>query len=332
MAETGKEGAVCLLRGKAELAPFFLQPYDGARGLFPRGEGLERGQVDGLYLFAQGGLGGLVLGFAGLARLEECLVALVDFGRRLAEAVPDFLAQFFCYRADLAPLVVKVLQAAVRGYDVFVGKQGLGFGKECLFVLKVFLEVIVAQFLVDFEVVGVVLAGLLEAFPYRCLLHGVYVAYGVELVLQLAVAGEGAVYVVGVFCQGVYFVDYGVLALEVGRFLGFLLCNPCSLFGTKTLDDECELVVGCRLCGLFAFGGRGRFMEHAVVLAQTAYVVRADFRGILGKERESLVHKAFVGVGLTLGGELGVFFALCHDFLDLYGGFRVGGGSYSFGL
>ncbi len=111
-----------------------------------------------------------------------------------------------------------------------------------------------------------------------------------------------------------------------------MLCNPCSLLGTKTLDDECELVVGCRLCGLFAFGGRGRFMEHAVVLAQTAYVVGADFRGILGKERESLVHKAFVGVGLTLGGELGVFFALCHDFLDLYGGFRVGGGSYSFGL
>lgn len=57
---------------------------------------------------------------------------------------------------------MEVLKAAVCGDNIFVGKQGSSLGEQGFFVFEVLLEVIVAKFLVDFEVVGVVLASFLE--------------------------------------------------------------------------------------------------------------------------------------------------------------------------
>ncbi len=174
---------------------------------------------------------------------------------------------------------MEVLKAAVCGDNIFVGKQGSSLGEQGFFVFEVLLEVIVAKFLVDFEVVGVVLASFLETLPNRSFLHGVNIADSVELVLQFAIASESAVYVVGVFGQCVDFVDDSVFAFEVCSLDSFLLGHPCSLFRFQSLDDEGEFVVlGHGLCSLLALGSGGRFMEHAVVLAQSANVVRADFR------------------------------------------------------
>lgn len=85
---------------------------------------------------------------------------------------------------------MEVLQTAVCGNHVLFGSEAAGFGKKYLFLGEVFLEIVVAEFLVDFKIVGVALAGFLEALPHGGIFRGVYVANGIELVLELAVAGE----------------------------------------------------------------------------------------------------------------------------------------------
>ncbi len=120
------------------------------------------------------------------------------------------------------------------------------------------------------------LAGFLETFPYRSLLHGVYIADGVEFILQLAVAREGAVYIVGVFGESVDFVDDGVLALEICGLGGFLSGNPFAFLGAQTLYHELELTLFLSL-RLLTFSRLSGFMEHAVELTETANLVGGDF-------------------------------------------------------
>ncbi len=110
---------------------------------------------------------------------------------------------------------MEFLQAAVRGNHVFKFGKSSGFFEQELFLGEVFLEVVIAEFLVDFEIVGEAFAGFLEALPHARVLALLDVAHCIELVLKLAVAGECAVYVVGVLCERENLFDDGVLALKV---------------------------------------------------------------------------------------------------------------------
>jgi hypothetical protein len=120
---------------------------------------------------------------------------------------------------------------------------------------------------------------LLIALPHGGILGGVYLADGVKLVLQLAVAGECAVYIVGIIGQRYYLGYDGVFAFKVGGAQGFLGGSPLGLLGAKALyclgkahggfvGFECFFGLAT-FCGIFC----GRFMEHAEPLAQTPYVI-----------------------------------------------------------
>ena len=126
----------------------------------------------------------------GLAGHEEFLIAAVDLGRCLAEVGPYLLAQLLGHGAYEAPLVVEFLEGG--GMRVITSSSAVRARASArrLLLGEIFLEVVVAQLLVDFQVVGISLAGLLIALPELCLVHGVDVADGVELLLQLAVEGK----------------------------------------------------------------------------------------------------------------------------------------------
>ena len=130
---------------------------------------------------------------------------------------------------------MEFLQAPISRDDIFFGCEAYGFVEQQLFAVEIFLEIVVAQLFIDFEIIAVALAGILETLPHGCFFGRSYFADGVELVLKLAVAREGAVHVVGVFSEGDNFLDDFVFTFEIFGLDGFLF--------------------GC--VGRFAFAGSG---------------------------------------------------------------------------
>lgn len=135
-------------------------------------------------------------------------------------------------------------------YDhVGLGIEFLGFFTEQLLGVEVFLEVVVAQILVDLQLVVEPLYGCLVAFPLVGQLLGGNFASGLEFLLQFAEAGEVLVDIVGVAGHVVELGDYGVLLLEVGLAFGF---DGGQMGGFLVLDH-----VEQRLEAFFGFvGGR----------------------------------------------------------------------------
>ena len=213
---------------------------------------------------------------------------------------------------------MEVLEAAVCGDYVVVHRQCACLGQQRLFLGEIFLEVVVAEFLVYLEVVGILLAGFLEAFPECCFLCGVDFADCVELVLQLAVAGEGAVDVVGVFGQCGNPGDYVVLPCQVGGTFFLQFRSPCRLARAEFGNGCVELLAKCGLAvvvgldfGLFV--GRGGVvagrsgdgcvfaMEHAEFLAQAVYVVRGELRRFFLKQLEDRLQQRLFGDNRMFG-------------------------------
>lgn len=247
-------------------------------------------------MLAEGSLGGFVFGLALFAFFEECLVFFVDHGRGVFETCPDVVAEFFCHGADLAPFVVELLQAAeCCDYVFVVGERG-GVVDEEEFLFEVFLEVVVAQLFVNFQVVGVAFASFLEAFPHRCFFGGGHFAKGVEGGLEVDVLLECAVYVVGVLGQGDNLLDYGVFLLEVFT-AGFLHFGGAGVFLVADSGDgfveggffcvgcHYEVLGGVAFFGPFcAVGFDFDLTDCSELLAKTGDFVTIYFVGVFFQE------------------------------------------------
>ena len=132
----------------------------------PLGVAVDVLQLDGFYFLTDGGLLGEVFLLFLLEALEVLGVALVDGGGGCLEAVPQIFSHFPGYGADLAELLMELLEG-VGGAD-YVGlvdellgglaETGLGF--------KVFLEVVVAQGGVGLEQVVELVLCKLELLPH----------------------------------------------------------------------------------------------------------------------------------------------------------------------
>ena len=128
-----------------------MQGDDFLGDSIPVGKGLERFEVEGFHLFAEGSLLVEILLFLCLACLEEILMALVDDGRGGLEAVPDFFAQIALYGSDFAELLMQLLEFAEGGHHVFFADESLGTLAKRSFEFEVLLEVVGAEFVIEFE-------------------------------------------------------------------------------------------------------------------------------------------------------------------------------------
>ena len=127
---------------------------------------------------------------------------------------------------------MQILKAAVSAYYIFIVFECGNFHKQSLLVFEVLFEIVVAQLLIYFKVVGIALACFLEALPHGSLLGCGHFAGSVELFLQLAIAGEGAVHVVGILGQSDDFVDNFILTFKIGSTESLLLGGPLCFLGT----------------------------------------------------------------------------------------------------
>ena len=121
---------------------------------------------------------------------------------------------------------MQLLKPAVCYNHIGFVNEGRGFVKQQLLAVKVLLEVIVAQLLVDFEIVGVAFACLLKLLPNCGIFGSRHLSDSVELILELAVTGECAVDIVGIFSQSYNLGNDSFLLVEVGSFLHFALSGP----------------------------------------------------------------------------------------------------------
>ena len=136
---------------------------------------------------------------------------------------------------------------------------------------------------------------------------GGHFADGVELVLELAVARECAVYVVGIFGQSQDFGHDSFFALEVGEAFSFHTGGVLGFLVADLLEDGFEFVIfgfGRLLC----FRGGFSLTESVDLLAEAADVVGGNVRGIfgqdlLGKIEQSLARERSLSSG----------FIVCHS-------------------
>ena len=87
--------------------------------LVPSGKVAYGREVKSLNFFAKCGFGCFIGCFTGFAFFEMSLIALVDFGGCVLEAVPYAFAELFGHRAYLAPFVVQILQTTEGCDDIF---------------------------------------------------------------------------------------------------------------------------------------------------------------------------------------------------------------------
>ena len=129
---------------------------------------------------------------------------------------------------------MKFLQT-LEGYDyILLGLKFLSLGHQGLLLGEILLEVIVAQLLIDFELVVKFLHGLLIALPYVAGVLLGHVAYFLKLGLELAHFGEHTVYIIGIRAHFHKFVDDFLFAVIVGL---ELCLKSCSLGRFFLLDD-----------------------------------------------------------------------------------------------
>ena len=148
-------------------------------------------------------------------------MAFVDLRRCFAETVPHLVAHVLGHGACLAPFLVEGLELLECENHVFFGCESLGIGDDLLFVGEVFLEIVVAEFLVDLPLVIELLDGCLLAFPYIGRGGFGNLSYCLEFGHQLLYARVEASYVVGVGSNLFNFGNDGFLALEVAEHFGF---------------------------------------------------------------------------------------------------------------
>ena len=165
-AETLKDLHVHLLRSETNLLPFALHLNHSLGSFLPVGSLLVLLLVDGLNLLAEGSLLGEVLLFLGTQVLKVLLVLLVNHGAGILESGPDFLAQILSHRTNLTILLVQVLQL-VEGRDyVWFLSQFLGSLAQLGLRLQVFLEVVFASLVVEFQEVVELLHVELVVLPH----------------------------------------------------------------------------------------------------------------------------------------------------------------------
>ena len=149
-AEAGEEEAVCLRSGKTNGTPFLLDFEDAGGSLVPCRERFKGVEILSLDFFAKGGFGRLVGAFLCLSGEEEILIALVYCDRSLSESIPDVGTELLVDGANLTPFVMEFLELTVSDNHILSHSKLLRLGEKFLLGLKIFLEVVVAQFLVDF--------------------------------------------------------------------------------------------------------------------------------------------------------------------------------------
>ena len=179
------------------------------------------------------------------------------------------------------------------------GGEFAGFVDYFLFGFEVLFEVVIAQLLVNLEIVGELLACIGESFPQRGFLGRGYIASGVELLYKLAVPREGAVYVVGIFGQHGYFCYDGIFLFEVADFEFFLFLGPGSFAVAYGVENRLEFV-DKRLWAEFAFRrvgiiSRHSFMERVELLSQPADFVARHFGGVFLSHGFGIFDKDFHG-------------------------------------
>ena len=165
------------------------------------------------------------------AFFKICLIFFVDYRRRIFETTPYFFANILCYRTHFAPLFVKVLKAFERYDNIsFFGKFFSLFAYE-LFYFKVFLEIIVAQLFVDFELVVVCFNGFLILFPLLGCNSRRHFSHIFKFLLQFFETIECAIYIIGISCQCLDFVkDFSFLFKVILAFNFLCSKQHCFLF------------------------------------------------------------------------------------------------------
>ena len=159
-----------LLRCKTDGLPLVLQLDYFLRTALPVAGCLVFGFAKLLNLLAEGCLAGKILVFLGANLLEVLLVALVDNGRSSLEAGPNLLAQLLGNGANLAVLLVQLLQLVERADDVLLVGKVLGSLAQLGLKLEVLLEVVLASLRVELkQVVELLYVQLIVAPKLACL-------------------------------------------------------------------------------------------------------------------------------------------------------------------
>ena len=238
------------------------------------------------------------------------------------------------------PLLVELLEAAEGGNHVVLSAELLGFGHEKCLLRKVLLEIIVAELLVDFELVVEFLHGVLIALPELGGNGGGHLADFLEFILQVANLLEEAVGVVHVAAHFENLLYDGLLAVTVflllgldsRTLLGFFLFDGCkkgleSLFGLIRLGLEgLRLVTG--LDESFALAALLLVADGVELLFQARHFLVCDFGSLFLRQEFQGFEHTFLSGRLArrsiLSGCVGNYGLL------LYRDFVGCGGSFSF--
>ncbi len=134
-----------------------------------------------------------------------------------------------------------------------------------------------------------------------------YVADGVELILKLAVAREGAVDVVSVLGQGDNLGNDGLFLAQVFGSFGLYLSCIFGLFLTDTVQDVLKFGIfglrsHCLVLRRFFRSCFSRPAECVELLAQVTDVVGRNLRGVLRKNGSRLVEQSLAGKSLEAFG------------------------------
>ena len=244
LAEALEDLRVHILGCESDSLPFGLQGLYLVRHLVPLGVGLEPREIEGLHLLAERGLLLKILILCCTQFLEVFLMALVDDGGGGLEAIPYLLSQVFGYGADLAELLVELLHLVEGGDHVGLVGQFLHTLDDARLCLQVFLEVVLAELVVELEHVVEVLHVVLIVLPQ---LGGVLCRHGVALLplgLQRAEFVVVLVRFLGRCREVLNLLEYLLLAFQVLLLLGLerLVILGAFLLGQTQFGLEALLV------------------------------------------------------------------------------------------
>ena len=200
-------------------------------GGIPVAESLEVIERDSLDFDAEGSFSLLIGLFGSLTLFEIFLVAAIDDSRSGFKLLPDFLADFLGNGADGTPAIVETLESAESSDRIRHGFESLSLIDEETLGLEIFLEVEIAKFLINLQIIVETLNDALESLPNFSFGSSGDILDSLEILLELLELRELGVDIIDITGNFLHRSDNFLLLFEVGSAAFFVSYEiSCTFF------------------------------------------------------------------------------------------------------